>query len=323
MNFQRLKEFAESKSKHYHMDLPIATVLDNPKKEWNLITGKSAIRNAKVNIDWKVFNSNDFIFSHATALCSVNVEDNGYYIKPDCNELVNTNGNSWSSQILLATYKTFVGGFNFVEHLQIESLSKGTILDAVIRPVKHKSEIVYYVDLLIATEKKHIDLVSKIISGEIKTLSMGCSSPYCTCSKCGKVISEGEDNCEHIENELLTTFKDKNGVTRIVSEMCGRLIKENGKLVADKNSVEFFEISWVENPAFKGAVVNHFIEFPNDKKVASNDLSILYLNNYNLNTLRVADTYGMISLKVAKEEMKRQSLLSIVDNVKNKILRRK
>jgi hypothetical protein len=63
--------------------------------------------------------------------------------------------------------------------MQLPALSKGKILDAIIRKVKHHSDKynedaeIYYVDLLIATNRKHTDLIQRIESGELKHLSMG------------------------------------------------------------------------------------------------------------------------------------------------------
>lgn len=59
------------------------------------------------------------------------------------------------------------------EHVQVEDLSKGRIIDAVARDIGSS----VYVDILVATHKKHTDLIRKIKSGEMNTLSMGCFLP--------------------------------------------------------------------------------------------------------------------------------------------------
>ena len=162
-------------------DMPLATVLVNPTKDWQRLTmGNNRVAKRVIDVDWKKFNQDNFLFTHCSIVCSVSTEDNGFYIKPCCSELVNNNGNAWTNEVLLATFKTFVGGKNFLEHVQISALSKGKILDAVIRPVLHKSEEglgeadVYWVDILVATDRKHSDLVKRITNGELTTLSMGC-----------------------------------------------------------------------------------------------------------------------------------------------------
>lgn len=59
------------------------------------------------------------------------------------------------------------------EHVQIENLSKGRILDAVARDIGDS----VYVDILIATDRKHTELIRDIESGKMSTLSMGCFLP--------------------------------------------------------------------------------------------------------------------------------------------------
>ena len=59
------------------------------------------------------------------------------------------------------------------EHVQIEDLSKGRIIDAVARDVGDS----VYVDILVANDRKHTDLIESIESGRLSTLSMGCFLP--------------------------------------------------------------------------------------------------------------------------------------------------
>lgn len=170
---------AAAGSRSVNLDLPLASVLANPRLEWDKITVGSRNRTArKIQVDWRKYNQDKFLFSHCTIVSSVEVEDNGYYIKPACSELVNNNGNAWSNPVLLATFKTFVGGENYLEHVQVPELSKGKILDAVARPLHFKSEAgeadIYYIDILVATNKKHASLVKDITSGKLTTMSMGC-----------------------------------------------------------------------------------------------------------------------------------------------------
>ncbi len=171
---------AENKGRPFSIDLPIATILRNPRREWTAITAGNRRFARTVDMDWTKFNIDDYLITHSSIVSSVNVADNGYYIEPPCDELVNANGNSWSTPVLLATFKTFVGGDNFVEHFQSPEASKGKILDAVLRPVvyvgkdgKSKANVMY-TDILIATSKKHVDLIESIESGRLDTLSMGC-----------------------------------------------------------------------------------------------------------------------------------------------------
>ena len=168
-------------AKMVNLDLPVATVLASPRNDWGMITaGHGRVRLAReIEVDWKKYNQDNFLFSHCTIVASVAVEDDGYSIVPACIDLVNNNGNAWSNPVLLATFKSFVGGENYLEHVQVPELSKGKLLDAVLRPVKFKDKKgreadIYYCDILVATAKKHGDLVKKIASGELSTMSMGC-----------------------------------------------------------------------------------------------------------------------------------------------------
>lgn len=59
------------------------------------------------------------------------------------------------------------------EHVQLEELSKGRIIDAVARDIGPS----VYVDILVATDRKHTQLIEDILSGKMSTLSMGCFRP--------------------------------------------------------------------------------------------------------------------------------------------------
>lgn len=309
------------------MDLPVSTVLPSPRRDWKKIAGN--VRTArKIDVDWDNFTSNKYLFSHVSIVSSVETEENGYYIKPACSELVNNNGNAWTNPILASTFKTFVGGHNFCEHVQIESESKGRILDAVLRPIKHiategpaagKSSDVHYCDILVATDRCHDDLCRSIVSGEMNSVSMGAYCKYVTCSKCGSVFDDNDPSCEHLDKEILSYFKDENGVERRVAELCGRLIKDKqGNLVADPESNKFFEASWVANPAFTGAVHNYFIgdaEIDLQKVVGSLSDDDLYDNIDNIFGLRVADARGMAVLRVARREISRRRRFEMINRI--------
>ncbi len=56
------------------------------------------------------------------------------------------------------------------EHIQLPALSKGFIVDAIARDLGKS----VYVDILVATDRKHRKLIQDILSGSINALSMGC-----------------------------------------------------------------------------------------------------------------------------------------------------
>lgn len=300
-------------------DMPVTNVkiLSNPKQEWERIArGRSRVAH-KIDIDWKRFNLNDYIFSHDSIVSSVETEANGYYIKPVCSKIVNLNGNAWTNPVLLATFRTFVGGQNYLEHCQIPSQSKGTILDAVLRPFQYRDEKgnvanVYICDILVATNRCHWDLVQDIQTGKMRTLSMGTTCAAVQCSHCGKIFRD-DDSCDHIKYELGQTFIDENGIERITAELCGCSTWDEIKQqwIGDPESNTFIEASWVKHPAFVGAVVNHFINPKNiDPSVfreASIESAIQSLFN-----VRVADRYGKIARSILTQEkdvLKRQQMI--------------
>jgi len=138
----------------------------------------------------KPFDPSKYLLTHATIVASVNtekpanvklgsVEEDGfrvnrkyanYRVTGGTEKYINNNMDCWDRQTLLKSYRTFIGAHNFVEHVQIEDLSKGRIIDAVARDIGDS----VYVDILVATERKHTELVDAIQSGKMATMSMGC-----------------------------------------------------------------------------------------------------------------------------------------------------
>ena len=319
---------AKAGARSFSLDLPLATVLMNPRQEWGFMAhGGNRVRMAReIDVDWKKYSQDNYLFSHCTIVASVKVEDNGYHIDPACSELVNNNGNAWTSQVLMATFKSFVGGENYLEHVQVPELSKGKILDAVLRPVTHKGKNgktadIYYCDILVATDKKHDALVSKIAGGELTTMSMGCLADYVQCSKCGKVMGDNEPNCRHLESEMLQTFVDKDGVERVVAELCGRMVKKGGIWVGDGKSVKFIEASWVERPAFTGAVLNHYVSDLSKEAMAvlAFPTSRLAETVEDMFRARVADKAGMMVLRVARAELMRRRREAMVERLAGRV----
>lgn len=215
------------------------------------------------------FDPSQYLLSHCTIVASVDVDDvanvklgsvqeggktinrkySNYYITPETSKYVNNNGDSWSREVLMKSYKTFIGSHNFQEHVQIEDLSKGRIIDAVARDVGES----IYIDILVATDRKHTQLVQDIESGKMATLSMGCTVEATICSHCGNVAVDETDMCEHIKYAKLNKFMDNSGKQRVVAELCGH--PEMG----DTGGVHFIEASWVAVPAFTGAVMRNIL----------------------------------------------------------------
>lgn len=235
----------------------------------------SSLRKKAEEILGGAFTPERFLLTHATIVCSVdavqvpgtktgsvtegNTEINrkysDYRVTSETDKYINNNLDCWSRGVIKKSYKTFVGAHNFVEHVQIEELSKGRIIDAVLRDIGES----IYVDILVATDKKHTDLVNQILSGEMNGMSMGCSVDFTICTKCGHVAADEAQMCTHVKYEKGNTFFDESGGKHRVAELCGH------ETEGDTGGVTFIEASWVSVPAFRGAVARNTIEIPTKK----------------------------------------------------------
>ena len=215
------------------------------------------------------FDPGKYLLSHATIVCSVDVEDvpgvkvgsvqedgskitrsyTDYRIAPDCDKFINNNLDAWSRDVLMKSYRTFIGAHNFVEHVQIENLSKGRIIDAVARDIGDS----VYIDILVATDRKHTDLVQAIEAGKMATMSMGCSVDFTVCTKCGNVAADETEMCNHIKYQKGNTFFDESGRQHRIAELCGH------HTLDPTGGVTFIEASWVATPAFAGAVMRNIL----------------------------------------------------------------
>lgn len=209
-----------------------------------------------------------YLLSHCTIIASVDTENPGlptgvqmydgtqinrkypdYQVTLGTTKYINNNNDCWERKLLLASFRTFIGGENYVEHIQIPELSKGKIIDAAARDIGDS----VYVDILIATDRKHKPLIEAITSGQLSTLSMGCHVGFTICTKCGNVAEDETQLCRHIKYEKGNVFLDSKGQRRKVAELCGHITAEPG-------SVKFIEGSWVANPAFAGAVLRAILD---------------------------------------------------------------
>jgi hypothetical protein len=217
--------------------------------------------------------SEGYLLTHCTIVASVDVEEargvqvglvksgsktinrkyKDFLIKPESSQFVNGNGDSWSREVLKMAYPTFIGAHNFQEHVQIEEQSKGRIIDAVARDIGES----LYVDILVATSRKHAALVSDIESEKLTTLSMGCTTDFTICSQCGHYAVDETELCDHVRYSKLNTFMDDRGVKRVVAEICGHHTYDGNP--SAPGGVRFIEASWVEVPAFKGAVMRSIL----------------------------------------------------------------
>ena len=287
------------------------------KTRQNIIceNGVCRLDGRRVKIAKKILNDvnpKDFVLSHATIIASVETQDGpdwnvkfrDYYIDPRFSRFVNDNSDAWERKLLWLAFPTFVGADNFMEHVQLKEFSRGVILDAVPRMVKIKDPdtgeelTVLYIDILVATHKSHESLCQGIISGEINKMSMGCSLDFTICTKCGKVIYDDDELCPCLENRG-QYFIDENGIRRIIAELCGHHTYPT--------SCRFTEASWVDTPAYGGAVSRGIINLDQFKqsnpKLASKIVPMLkkalelqeYRREINKNVLKVASRMSCAS----------------------------
>jgi hypothetical protein len=211
-----------------------------------------------------------FLLTHSTIVCSVDavtvpnsktgsIVEQGLKInRKYANWRVTSETDKFRREVIMKSYKTFIGAQNFLEHIQVEELSKGRIIDAVLRDVGES----LYVDILVATDRKHTDLVNQIIKGEMNAMSMGCSVEATICTKCGHVAADETEFCPHVKYEKGNVFYDEQGNKHRVAELCGH------EDMGETGGVTFIEASWVATPAFKGAVTRNILELPQTKQAS-------------------------------------------------------
>jgi hypothetical protein len=184
---------------------------------WDEIRAKASVlgsglafgqRSAQVVL--QKFQPDQYLLSHCTIIASVDTEQTNsslggqlvdgfqidrryddYLVTPETTKYINNNQDCWERKLLLASFRTFIGGENYVEHLQIPELSKGKIVDAAARDIGDS----IYVDILVATDLKHRPLITAVQSGHLQTLSMGCSVQFTICTKCGNVAEDETQLC--------------------------------------------------------------------------------------------------------------------------------
>lgn len=229
--------------------------------------GSAFSTRASSRISLAEFSPKEFMLSHATIVASVDTEKGpgplgrhlegnftvdrpyaDYYVTPKTARFVNNNQDCWERKLLLASFRTFIGGENYLEHLQIPEMSKGKIVDAAARDIGDS----IYIDILVATHRRHQPLIAAINSRQLQTMSMGANVAFTLCTKCGNKAADETQLCPHVKYEKGNKFLDILGTERRVAELCGHISEEPG-------SNRFIEASWVGNPAFTGAVLRSIL----------------------------------------------------------------
>jgi len=240
---------------------------------WDEVKSKSQTKGnpfadrAAAKVVFQKYDPSSFMLSHCTIIASVDTEESpaelgdqvvagfpinrkykDWLIAPKTSKYINNNHDAWERKLLLSCFRTFIGGENYVEHIQIPEMSRGKIIDAAARDIGDS----IYVDILVATDRKHRPLISAITSGQLQTLSMGCQVEFTVCTKCGNVAYDETQLCPDIRYAKGNEWVDDFGNKRRIAELCGHIADEPG-------SVKFIEASWVANPAFTGAVLRSIL----------------------------------------------------------------
>lgn len=181
----------------------------------------------------------------------INRKWSDYRVTSETDPYINNNYDCFSRAVLAASYRTFIGAQNFLEHVQIPELSKGRILDAVPRDIGDS----VYIDILVATDRKHESLIRDIQSGELNGLSMGCTVVETICTKCGNVAVDETELCDCVRYAKGNIFFDERGQRHRIAELCG-----HPTITDPQGGVTFIEASWVSQPAFTGAQMRNIIE---------------------------------------------------------------
>jgi len=188
------------------------------------------------------------LYAHVTAFFTVDVDPRtDYYITPETSDFVNSNGDAWERKLATARFgKDFPGAFNFEEHIQIPVLNRGRVVDTFAKVLPKTMAV----DALIRVDDPIV--IQDVITGAYNAVSIGCSYQFAICTQCGTRFSPDDKRCTHIRNNLKGYFRDQNGIWRRVAELVGHW--------KNPESIEYYEISWVLNPAFKGADLHSYLK---------------------------------------------------------------
>ena len=150
----------------------------------------------------------------------------------------------------LEKYKTFEGAYVYLNHDNTDpAKARGAIIAARYHEEGDEEGHKWVEILEELDEEKCPKLCALIRSGEIDTVSMGCSVTSSTCSICGNEAEYPYEFCEHIQQK-------------------GNMF--NGKLAYEIcNGIDFFECSWVYNPADPTAHVQALEKEVSQTKTAS------------------------------------------------------
>ena len=168
----------------------------------------------------------------------------------------NGNGDYFPKSELESSYQTFVGRNLFLNHESDHPVkSIGKIIDAY--PVEDEETGEFYIECLSKIDKKlHPEIARKVETGELNTVSMGCSCESSQCSICGMTIHTDEDQkCQHLSpGGLLREYVAETDLPEY-----GIKNGDMTKSFAINKGLTFNELSIVNVPADSRAVIKTVI----------------------------------------------------------------
>lgn len=184
-------------------------------------TGRTAGKKTLGSFDYEPRDDHKYLYV-AVRACTADVPNLNYDMLP-------------SSELKgKEAYKTFIGSYVYLNHDNTDPLkARGAIIDAKYHDEDPDDQWVEILEEL--DEEKCPKLCSLIRSGEIDTVSMGCEVTSTTCSICGNEAEYPFEYCDHIKG------KGQKYAGKLAYEIC--------------NGIDFFECSWVYNPADPTAYV--------------------------------------------------------------------
>lgn len=232
-------------------------------------SSEDSIKNIAVKEGDKFYlhlNSNDFVLTQYTALCSLPLKDNKW-VYSELADYINTNHEFFTNEVIKKSARTFIGAHVYKNHEPSEG-NKGIVLDVALRNIDIEGHNVIYVDITSATSRlKDEDLYKRVKSGDVCKSSMGAVSAYSVCSVCGQMSNSMYDVCEHQQPMILGR--------KCFCPECNEYVPSAaifGHQVDDEhpNFTFFEEQSWIydgEVPAFKGAVLRNVLDIPRDTEI--------------------------------------------------------
>lgn len=168
--------------------------------------------------------NNEFLYFVATALKA---------------DEANANGDLFPKDELEKSYETFIGKPLCMNHVASKAEDAvGKIIDAWWIPAEGNAHVLCLCKI---SRKLFPDLVKKIESGVLNSVSMGCSVSSAECSICGKTMSTSDEFCSHMSS-----------LGREITTEAG----EKKKVVSINRGISFNELSIVLNPACDTALVH-------------------------------------------------------------------